>query len=345
VTPADDQVRALRVRAQGLDGSGGDVVDVVRWVVGLPAQLLPASPLAVRARSRGLTAADVDRARLEERSIVWTWAMRGTLHLVAAEDVGWMNALFGPVGVARGRRRLRELGVDDDAAVRGVSVIRDALARSGPLTRGAIAEELRAGGVDVEPGTQAVIHLIFRAALEGVLCGGPDQDGEPAYALLSDWVEVEPPASEEAALAELARRYFAGYGPADVDDLAAWSGLPKAQARAAVRLGGEGVPRDRPKESVVRLLGSFDPYLLGYRGRDLAVAPEHARRILPGGGVLRPTAIVDGRAVAVWRQQKRGNRLLISLEPFEELDSEIARRLEADAQDVARFVGAELRLG
>jgi hypothetical protein len=85
--------------------------------------------------------------------------------------------------------------------------------------------------------------------------------------------------------------------------------------------------------------------LLGYRGRDLAVAPEHARRILPGGGVLRPTAIVDGRAAAVWRQQKRGNRLLISLEPFEELDAEIARRLEADAADVARFVGAELRLG
>jgi Winged helix DNA-binding domain len=341
----DDQVRALRMRAQGLDGSGGDAVDVVRRVVGLPAQLLPASPLAVRARSRGLTAADVDRARLEERSIVWTWAMRGTLHLVAAEDLGWMNALFGPVGVARGRRRLRELGVDEDAAVRGVAVIRDALARHGPLTRGAIAEELRAGGVDVEPGTQAVIHLIFRAALEGVLCGGPDQDGEPAYALLSDWVKVEPPDSEEAALAELARRYFAGYGPATTEDLATWSGLPMAQVREAARLGGGEVPRDLPKEPIVRLLGSFDPYLLGYRGRDLAVAPEHARRILPGGGVLRPTAIVDGRAVAVWRQQKRGNRLHISLEPFEELDAEIARRLEADAQDLARFVDAELRLG
>lgn len=351
----DDEARAARVLAQDLDGAGGDVAGIVRRVCGVPAQLLAASPLAIRARGGGPAGADVDRARQRERSIVWTWAMRGTLHLIAAEDVGWMGALFGPMGVARGRRRLRELGVDDDAARRGVRVIRDALARRGPLTRGEVADELRAGGVDVEPGTQAVVHLISRAAFEGVVCGGPDRDGEPAYALLADWVNAAPPASTEAALAELARRYFAGYGPARLEDLATWSGLPAAQARAAlalvagelteVRVGGERawMAAERggaPSARTVRLLGSFDPYLLGYRGRDHAVAAEHAKRILPGGGILRPAAIVDGRAVATWRQQRSGDRLTVTVEPFGALDAATTAALENEARDVGRFLGA-----
>ena len=100
-------------------------------------------------------------------------------------------------------------------------------------------------------------------------------------------------------------------------------------------------PADGP---LVRLLPSFDPYLLGYRGRDLAVAPEHARRVHPGGGLLRPTLLVDGRVLGTWRSSRRRDRLELVVEPFDELAPEVRAGLEAEAADVGRFLGLDASL-
>ncbi|HYN16580.1 MAG TPA: crosslink repair DNA glycosylase YcaQ family protein, partial [Actinomycetes bacterium] len=92
-----DHLRQLRMRAQRLTGRRpGDVAEVVRAVAGLQAQDTPASRLAVRPRSTGLDQAAVRRACDQDRSVVRTWAMRGTLHLVAAEDAAWLVDLLGP---------------------------------------------------------------------------------------------------------------------------------------------------------------------------------------------------------------------------------------------------------
>src|SRR3954462_3593429 len=113
-----EEVRRLRARAQGLgpDRLEGDVASVVRVLCGVQAQDVGAAPLAIRARSMGLVVEDVERALVQERSIVRTWAMRGTLHYLATEDVGWILALLGPGFAAGGRRRRAELGLDDAAS-------------------------------------------------------------------------------------------------------------------------------------------------------------------------------------------------------------------------------------
>src|SRR5688500_9230122 len=109
-------VRAQRLAAHGLRGRrSASVVDVIRRVVAVHAQLPTAAALAIRARTAGLTVNDVDDA-LADGSIVKIWGLRGTLHLVAADDVGWLLALLGPQLVSAGRRRLARMGVDDDAA-------------------------------------------------------------------------------------------------------------------------------------------------------------------------------------------------------------------------------------
>src|SRR4051812_21085241 len=92
-----DQVRHLRTRAQHLTpgDSGTTVAEVVQVCAGMQAQEAPAAALAVRARSQGLTAAGVEAARVAARAVVRTWAMRGTLHLVATADLGWLLALLG----------------------------------------------------------------------------------------------------------------------------------------------------------------------------------------------------------------------------------------------------------
>jgi len=208
---------------------------ILRQVVGLQAQVLSAAALGIRVRSTGLRAGDVNRALLDDRSIVRTWLMRGTLHLVAADDIRWLVHLLGPVFARASATRHAQLGLDDDLKTRGVAALRRILADAGPMTRHELLDRLGARGILLDPKTQAMIHLIGLAAMQAVLCVGPERDdGESLYVLLDDWVPPAPAPTREAALAELARRYFAAYGPATVDDLSAWSGIAMAEARSAV---------------------------------------------------------------------------------------------------------------
>jgi hypothetical protein len=332
-----------------------DVTGVLRGVCGVQAQLWRAAALALRARGDGLLYSDVVRARERERSAVKAWFMRGTIHLVATEDVGWLLSLFGPVFVAAGRRRLAQLGLDEDAAERGVRLVRATLADAGPMTRQEILARLRQRGVVPEPdgaAGYASTHLLRRAALEGVVCFGPDLDGEETYVLSSDWGIPEYRGTRESALAELTRRYLAAHGPADPEDLATWSGLPMRDARAGWRLAERGFDEVRaagrpawvlsgelPEEPppFVRLLPHFDPYLLGYRDRSLAVPPRYAARVQRGGGFVRPAAILSGQAIATW-EYRSGGKPDVSVDPFEELVRDTRTGLEAETEDIGRFL-------
>jgi hypothetical protein len=341
------------------------VEQVVAALGGLQAQDSAAARLALRPRSSGLVEADVRRACNQERSVVRTWAMRGTLHLVAAEDAGWLVALLGPVFLAAGRRRRLQLGLDDDRCNRALAALPAVLA-GGPLSRAELVRGLAAEGVRIDPDGQAPAHLVAYAAMSGLICRGPDLEGdEPGYVLLEDWVGRGGPGDRgpEDALGELARRYLAGHGPAAPEDLAAWSGLPAGRARRAfelvagelreVELAGRrlwaaaGAPAARAPSGppVVRLLGRFDDYLLGWRGRDLVLDPRHARRIQAGGGWIHPAVVVDGRVAGTWRARRAGGRLAVTVEPFGRLPAGTRPGLEAEAADLGRFLGVETSLG
>jgi len=258
------------------------------------AQDASAATLAVRVRSAGLTAADVEHARLGTRSVVRTWCMRGTLHLVATEDLGWLLTLLGPVFVEASRSRLTQLKLDEDTCAKGIRIIRNALAKQGPLIRHELARQLAPRGINTVG--QAPIHLIGQAALQGIVCLGPDRGAKPTYVLIENWIGRQRAMSPDAARAELAHRYLNAYGPAGPHDLAAWSGLTIREARTAwkfivdqlIEVEVAGRPAwmlktqaawlDEPpaRHPIVRLLPSFDTYLLGYSSRDLAVAPRRA---------------------------------------------------------------------
>ena len=301
-----------------------------------------------------LSAAGVDGALGEERSVVVDWLMRGTLHLVRAEDHGWLHALTAPTRAAAHRRRLAQEGVPPDDAERAVAVIEHALLEEGPLTRAQLAERIAAHGIRTEG--QATPHLLALAAMHGIAVLGPVREDGHAFAHTRDWLgDPAPPPEREVALAELARRYLRGHGPASAADLAAWSGLALRDARAGLRsiassledAGGDLVDlagRDSPAAPVApRLLGAFDPYLLGWRDRSLVVPEAFARRVHPGGGILRPTATAGGVAVGTWTARRRDGRLAVDVEPFEAVGAEVERALAADARDVARFEGLRPR--
>jgi hypothetical protein len=312
----DAELRAARMRSQRLDGRLRDAAELVRVLGGVQAQEPNAAALSIRARTEGLTVADVDRALNEDRSIVRIWAMRGTLHLVAAEDYAWLHDLLAPRWAARQQKGLDALGVPAAHRPLAVETIVAALASNGPLTRAELCEHLERAGIDTTG--QRAAHLPALAALEGHVCFGPRRGGKDTYALVRDWLGPRDSLPRDRALVELSRRYMEAYAPCEPEDFAAWSGLTISDARAAWReIAPAPVEAQLPPDPpLVRLLPAFDTYLLGYRNRALAVPDEHAKQVWPGGGIIRPAVVVNGRAAATWRLQRRARRVDLDFEPF-----------------------------
>ncbi len=364
---SSDQARRLRTGGQRLDQPGArtDLEGVVGSVCGVNAQRTSAMLLSLRSRIHGLEASDVDQALLENRSLVRTWAMRGTLHLLRTEDAVWMIPLLGPVFLASGRRRESELGLNDEIMARGLELIPRALAGKGELTRWELVDELAARGLVIERKGQAAVHLVRHAALKGLLCLGRDRpNGEATYASFEEWTGAKLADPDDSHRALLVQRYLAGYGPADLKDFAAWSGLPMAASRKAWKLAGEAgrltevnvesramwlaelaqakkMLKPVAPRPVVRLVPAFDSYLLGYAEREMVVAQRYRGDVYHGGQVA-PVLLVDGKAAGVWRHERRGKRLHLEVRPFVPLDSEVMDMVRDEAEDVARFLGLPL---
>ena len=287
---------------------------------------------------------------MEERSIVRTWAMRSTMHLLATEDIGWVLPLFDPGLAADSRRRLGQLGLDARTQDNALDAIRAALQSEGYLGRSELVEMLGRLGIEIDAARR--VHLFRLATGEGLAILGPDRGAETLLALASEWVGERPPHDRDAALTELTRRYVRAFGPATEADFAGWSGLPLRDVRAGLgRIAGEltelrigekpawtlrsGARRTRGR--IVRLLPAWDNYLMGHRDRDFIAGPERWPVVMPGGGLIRPTILVDGVAVGTWSIRRKGRRIEIELDPFEELDDETTKALSEEIQDVERF--------
>ncbi len=324
--------------------------DVARLAGPVQAQEPRAARLAFRARARGLTAADVDRARTEERSLLRAWMMRKTVHLIPSEDAGWILPLFAPIIVRWSRKRLADFGLDRRGQDRALKVLHDAVDADGPLTRPELGQRLARAGF--ETGNEFKVHLWLLATLDGSLCLGPDRGAQTCLVRTEDWIGRLEHRPRDDSLAELARRYLRAYGPAGERDMARWAGLPLRDTRLAFdRIGNEleragdlftlGRPPRAARSPVVRLLGAFDNYNLGYVDRDFAVNPRFHTRVNPGGGIIRPSIVVDGRSVATWSSKRSGRRLALTIEPFEPLAREVEAAIEAEVEDLGRFEGLD----
>jgi hypothetical protein len=296
-------------------------VDVVRALVAVQAQDYGAGLWAIGQRTSGATRADVERA-LADREIVRTWPMRGTLHVVAREDVHWLLALLAPRVIKRAASRHRQLGLDAKTFSKSRALFEKELVGTS-MTRPELFEIL--ARAKISPKDQRGIHILGALAMERVLCFGAHRGKQPTFALLDEWVPKSRVLDGDEALAELARRYFVGHGPASVDDFAWWTGLNLTEARRALEsVRGEleshvvgevtywSGPLTSAKPGTAHLLSAWDEYTVGYRDRSAILDARYVTKSL---NALAWCVAVDGRLVGLWRRDKGR----VTIEPFGKL--------------------------
>lgn len=329
----DDSVRTHRMQCQKLEQTTSARVDrIVYHLAGVQAQDLRWTPWTVGARSRDCTASDLADA-IKDRHIVKSWLFRGTLHLVAKQDLLWMTDLIAPVIIKRNARRYRQLDLDQDDFVRAERLLSSALSRTPMLSRNQIGELFEGHGLSADG--QRLPYLLQRASLDGVLCHGPEAGREATFVLRDTVAAPSVSAnSRSTSVRRLAQRYFAGHSPASKTDFGWWSGLPAAEVTVAVAeladeqalvLDGPGELYSVPGEKVrvapdsFILLGPFDEYLVGYKDRALVLDSAWTRLVNAGGGMIKPTIVHNGIVKGIWSYRDTRAALVVSLQPFEDI--------------------------
>lgn len=343
-----------RLRSHRLDGTAfAQPSEVVAWFGAMQAQDYPHARWAVGLRCAGATDISVRRA-IADRSIIRTWAMRGTLQLVAAQDARWLVELVGPRLAARAAAGdVRRFGLDDAEFARAVKVLEKAL-RGAPLTRADALAALERHAVSTAG--QRGYHILARAALSGHVCLGPMRGKQDTFVLLDEWLPPVRPVPRDAALAELALRYFRSHGPATLRDFAWWSGLTANEARAGLAgaesrlireaFGGaahwlsDDAPHARATSPGALLLPGFDEYVLGYADRGAVLGHIEKAEVIHSNGVFRPTIVVDGRVVGTWTRQSQAGRLAVTPALHAPVTRRAQRAIVAAAAAYKRFMEA-----
>jgi hypothetical protein len=251
-----------------------------------------------------------------------------------------------------------QLEIDAATLARTVSLLAEALQGGNRLTRPEVMALLDGAGIPTAG--QRGYHLVWYAAQTGLICFGPIEGKQQTFVLLDEWVPQSRQLAGDAALIELATRYFTSHGPATVNDFAWWGGLTLTDARRGLA-GARGAlvsevidgrefwsadeTHDRTTAtppSPLRLLPGFDEFLLGYKDRSDVLAPADAPFIVPGGnGIFKPTVVADGRVVGTWRKRATARTVHIEVTPFQPLGG-LDEPLRHEAERVAAAMGLPL---
>jgi len=369
VTATWDQVLARRLAGHSLDRPSTDgVVPMARRLCGIHAQIGSAAEAAVWLRSGGaIRPADVRRALAVDRTLVKTWTLRGTLHLLPAEDLPTWAAALGSRSFPRPRSWYEYHGVtpEDMAALErvvpevlsGTPITREELATTVAARAGRpyLAERLRSGwGAVLKP-----------MAARGQLAFGPPDGRTVTFVAPREWLGEWKPVEPARAVADLVRAILDAYGPFGLDELTRWTALDRSVLRAAIDgLGDELAELDTEghhgwvtaaraaavtsigPSRVVRLLAGFDPYVVGaLRQLDrLVPAPELKSAVSRTSGWISPVLLDGGQIVGTWTQESTGGRLALTITPFGQLRRGVRAAAETEAARWSAYAATPLDL-
>jgi hypothetical protein len=325
-------LRAARLAAQGLHGGFATPAEVVERLVCVQAQDLAAAKWVLGARMRQADEAAIDAA-IDERALLRSWPMRGTLHFVSPAMLRPILQLTSARLLQRAAKTHRDEGIDDDVHASARRVAVELLEGGRAATRDELQAAWSAAGITIDG--QRGYHLIWRLSNEGLLCCGPiETRARQRFVLLDEWSPRgrDEPGDPDETLARWFTGYARGHGPVSVRDFAWWTGLTLTQARTALAAAGDAIaaydddryvavdsPPDHDAEASGRVvLALFDEYFLGYRDRTAFCSADDAARVAPGkNGMFLPILVDAGEVVGTWRRaRERKGTTSIEITPF-----------------------------
>jgi len=337
-----------------------DLVRVMGDIGGVQAQVMSAAELQAVVRVK-CKANDIRNALWKDKSLVKTWLMRATLHLVPAADLPIYTAAMSSYGMRNTNAWLRWMQITEPELNDVIDAIGEALDGQALTREEVIARVGKGRSERIQAGLKSGWGgLLKPVARKGLLCFGPSRGSSVTFVRpqqwLGSWRDVDP----ETALAELARRYLRAYGPATKNDFARWWGQwPGVGNTAWAALGEEivavtieGSRADvlaadverlasiRPERSV-DLLPSFDPYLMGHASRDHLVAHEYLSRVSRTAGWISAVVLSDGRVVATWTHEINKGTLALTLDPFRKMAPAMMQELRSQAEAMSEALGLD----
>ncbi len=345
-----------------------NLVEAVRRTGGIQAQVMSAAELALCTRVEGISPQDVRSALWQERTLIKTWAMRGTLHLLSAQELPLYVAARGWQRSAAWSNYFAEFGLSTEAQQEAFLSAIPHVLEQGPLTRQQLAD-----AVAKHTGIARVRDFIISAnwgsplkpsAYRGDLCFGPSQGQNVTFVNPRTWIGSWQSPEPEQALKHIARRYLQTYGPAAPEDFARWWGGTITQAKKlfnamsdeleevdiegwrtyALRSTLEPMQSLEEPESL-HLLPLFDTYTIGIpRDREAVLAQAHKSLVFRPQGWISAVVLINGSIQGVWRSTTRGARTILRLHLFRSPGALVRKQIEAEAEQLATFLQTNISL-
>ena len=356
------QVRAARLTRHHLGSRAprSRLFDVVRDVCGIHAQVASSAELQLWSRIEGVTPEDIRAALWDDRKLVRTWSLRGTLHIHTADDLPLYIASLGRNDRWWKGAWLRMIGMSEDELRGTLDAIHKSLGAR-PITREQLAEKVAAKVG--RKGKQRMLsgwgEMLKPAAFQGHLCSGPPRGQNVTFVRPDRWLRKWDPPAPEAAWREIVRRYLRAYGPATREEFARWWGMQPAPAGRVLKASGdeltevdvegqsawmlsedlEDVRKKKPRFPV-RLLAGFDVFVVGNRPRELLIDKQFEPMVFRQAGWISPVVLIDGRAAGVWKHDRRGQQVDVTVNPFRKITASNRKAIEEEADRLGKYLGA-----
>jgi len=351
------QVHAFRLERHHLThrAPSSDLAKVVGEICGAQAQVMSAAELQIAVRVDA-SVEDVRNALWKEKTLVKTWLMRGTLHLIPGKDLPLYTAAMSKRWIRVNKAWLKFFNVTEPEVWELADAIGAAL-NGKPMSREELIAVVAKGKSErlrdaLKSGWGGMLKP---AARNGKLCFGPSRGQNVTFVRpdlwIGSWREVDP----EDALVDAARRYLRAYGPSTKEDfvrwwgnwpgvgVAAWKGLQpelatvSVEGRKAQILSADLRSLAAPKPGLsVQLLPNFDPYLMGHGNRDHLFDAMHRSKVSRAAGWISPVVLADGRVLGTWSHVAANKTLRITVEPFKSLPANVKTEVRARAESIAK---------
>jgi hypothetical protein len=369
--PGIEEIARFRLRRHHLlDDPPADAVTICRDMCGAQAQVMSAAYLQLWTRNHAIRRADVESALWESRTLIKTSLMRQTLHLIPTDEFLLYIAALRPSRFAQAMRVMDRCGITRDESEALIPLIMQTLS-AGPLSRPAIAAAIRPkASKRVRFWMENSWSLVRLPVAEGLICYGRGEGNAIVFIRTDHWLpklKLELMSAREAQCA-LFRKYLHAYGPATLTDFSHWAGISMQEVKLLrpllepelAEIPGDKkscfllredvgvlnrVMKDGPGGTTsIRLLPSFDSYLLAHREKDHLLSAKHYKRVYRNQGWISPVVLIDGAVAGVWSYKPQNKRLLVGIEPFGKLSKAERAGIKREAERLALFFESDLNL-